>query len=269
MRTILFPTDFSERADKALVEAVGFANKFGAKLIIYHAYHRPYDYGGNTHISMRLTILEKKIDAQFKNLLDANSGLKKVDHEFHKELGFSSESIINASKTKNIDLIIMATKGANGFGELWGSKTEQIVKNVEVPVLVIPDNTSLNMTKVGLLCDYSAEVDYHTLDFLLEVVKKLKLNTDVITMNKDEKIMTPDEKAYRQLVRKKLESLPVTFNVTFNSQIEQGIITYSITNDIGLIAILPKHYKFIKHLFHESLTQKMTFHSPIPLLVLN
>ena len=88
-------------------------------------------------------------------------------------------------------------------------------------------------------------------------------------MSREEKIMTNDEKAYRQLVRKKLEGLPVAFNITFNNQIEDGIIKYCIANDIDLIAIIPKNYSFIEQLFHERLTQKMTFHSPVPLLILN
>ena len=266
--TILFPTDFSVRADRALTQAISFAEKFNAKIIIYHVYHRPYNVGEGTHIPTRLKLLQEKIDKQFKKFLVENNELKSIEYEFQKVFGLSVESIINAAKTKNVDLIIMATKGANGIGALWGSKTEQIVQKVDVPVLVIPDNTNLRMTKVGLFCDHSAEVNYHTLDFLIEVVDKLKLTVDVITLNKDEKVMTHKEKAYRYLVQKKLESLPATFNVTFHNHIEHGIIEYSLANDIGLIAILPKHYKFIEHLFHESLTQKMTFYSPIPLLVL-
>lgn len=269
MRTILFPTDFSERADMALTQAVDFAEKFSAKIIIYHVYHHPVNNGGgNPYETMSFNNLKNQIDARFKSLFHVNTKLKKVAHEFVKELGISVENIIAYTKKEPIDLIIMSTKGAKVFGELWGTKTAEIVKNVLVPVLVIPENTNLSTRKVGLLCDYSSETDYHTLDLFIEISEGLKLDTHVITLNRDEKLMTPQEKAYRQLVRKKLESLPVTFNVSFHRYIEQGIILHCLANDIGLIAILPKHYKFIEQLFHESLTQKMTFHSPIPLLIL-
>lgn len=269
MRTILFPTDFSKRADSAFDHTVNFAEKFNARIVIYHVYHRPpNDAKGSAHVSLRLDSLEKEIDLEFQRLYAKHNKLKDVDHEFKRELGISTESIINFSKQEDFDLIIMATKGANGFGELWGTKTAEIVKSVDIPVLVIPDNTDLNMSKIGLLCDYSAETDYHTLDFLLETAEVLKVDIDVLTLNRDEKVMTHQEKAYRNLVRKKLESVPVTFNISFHSNIEEGIIAYSTANNIGLVTILPKQYQFIEDLFHESLTQKMTFHSPIPLLVL-
>jgi hypothetical protein len=138
-----------------------------------------------------------------------------------------------------------------------------------VPVLVLPDKTTLQgITKVGLICDYSREVDYHTLEFLLALAKVLNLHIDVITLNRSEKIMTDHEMAYRKLVLKKLESITTTFSFKFNEIIHDGIIDYATANDIGLIAIMPKSYSFIERLFHESLTEKMTFNSPIPLLVL-
>ena len=70
------------------------------------------------------------------------------------------------------------------------------------------------------------------------------------------------------VVRKKLESIKTTFNFTFHDKIDKGIIEYSKSNGIGLIAIVPKSYGFIEQLFHESLTEKMVFKSPIPLLIL-
>jgi nucleotide-binding universal stress UspA family protein len=38
IETILVATDFSESADRAVQTAVEFAKKFGAKLVVLHAY---------------------------------------------------------------------------------------------------------------------------------------------------------------------------------------------------------------------------------------
>jgi nucleotide-binding universal stress UspA family protein len=270
MKTILFPTDFSDRANKALSQAVLYAQVFDAKIIIYHAYHRPVNKNGDAEqMAHELYAFEKGIDQQFKKLYDDNGFLEKVSHEFRKELGVSIENIPQIAKSEKVDLIIMATKGANGFDELWGTKTAFIVKKVKVPVLVIPDNANLNnIGKVGLVCDYSKEADYNSLDFLLEIIKKQALDVNVITLNRSEKPMNSEELSYRMLVRKKLESVPTTFHFTFHDNVDQGIIDYSKANDIGMVAILPKGYGFINQIFHESLAKKMIFRSPIPLLIL-
>ncbi|MEQ8582817.1 MAG: universal stress protein [Marinoscillum sp.] len=270
MKKILFPTDFSERANRALKQAVAIAESFNSKIIIHHTYSRPVHTGdGSGHMETLLHKAEHSIDKEFKKLFDQNRELKNVEHEFHKQLGVSIENIVEISKMENIDFIIMATKGANGLGELWGTKTARIVKSVDIPVLVIPDNTSLaDINTVGLICDYSKEANYHSLDFLLALAEKLKLNIDTITLNRNEKVMTENEKAYRQLVRKKLEPVPTSFHVVFSENINEGIIDYSKKNNIGLIAMMPKSYSFMERLFHESLTEKMAFSSPLPLLVL-
>lgn len=270
MRAILFPTDFSERSQQALDQAIVYAEKFSMKLIIYHAYHRPVtEWDTSRQLKRTLDDLEKDIDARFQKLLEQHKKLRAVNYEFRKELGLFIENVIDAAQEKDVQLIIMATKGARGFGELWGTKTARIIKSVRVPVLVLPDHTNLEaIGKVGLVCDYSKETNYHTLDFLLELAETLKLDVDVVTLNRDKKTMTTQELAYQQLVRKKLEDVPTTFNFSFNSNVENGIVEYSMNNDIGLIVILPKSYPFIEGLFRESLTQKMAFHSPLPLLVL-
>ena len=259
MKKIIFPTDFSDRANKALAEAFHIVSRLDAKLIIYHIYSRP---------AHNVLALERKIELKFQKLLEDNAWLKNVKHEFRKELGISTENIPKYAKDIKADLIIMATKGANGFDELWGTKTAVIVKKVEIPVLVIPDNTSLtDLGKFGLVCDYSKETNYHALDFLLEILQDQQLDTEIITLNRSEKIMTTEEKGYRMLVRKKLESVPNTLKFTFHNNVDKGIIDYCQLNGIGLVAIMPKSYSFIEQMFHESLTEKMIFRSPIPLFI--
>ncbi len=266
MKTILFPTDFSERANKALEQAIFYAQAFKAKIIIYHTYHRD---ASNQHSDSKLLAVETGIDNKFKKLLKDNEALATLEHEFHKELGVTYENIPKYAHNIKADLIIMATKGANGFDELWGTKTAAIVKKVAIPILVIPDNTTLkHIGKVGLVSDYSKEVDYHSLDYLLDILETMKLDIDVITLNRSEKPMSKEDMAYRMLVRKKLESVPSTFHFTFHDNVDQGIIDYSKSNGIGMIAILPRSYGFIRNIFHDSLTEKMLFRSPIPLLIL-
>jgi nucleotide-binding universal stress UspA family protein len=270
MKKILFPTDFSDRANKALAQAIFYAKLFNAEIIIYHAYHRPIGQEGNPdQIAHALHAYEKGIDKQFQKLQHDNAVLEKVKHEFRKELGVSIENIPHVAKSEEVDLIIMATKGANGFDELWGTKTATIVKKVELPVLVIPDHATLNnIGKVGLVCDYSKNTAYQGLDFLVEIIKEQALDIDVITLNRSELPMKSEEQTYRMLVRKKFESIPTTFHFTFDSSVDEGIIDYSKANGIGMIAILQKSYGFIKQIFHESLSERMIFRSPIPLLVL-
>lgn len=260
------PTDFSKRADNALDQAVFLAQKINAKLIVYHVYHRPVAEHGQTYT---LAEVERRIDVAFKKLLNVHSGLKEISYEFRKELGISLVNIAEVVNAGSIDLLVMATKGAKGLEVFWGTKTAKIIKMVEAPVLVIPDNTSLKkFEKISLACDYSLPTDSEEIIFFAELAEALKLNVDVITLNRDEKTMTKKQLENRELLIEQLQDVEASFSYTEHSSIEEGIIEYCQVNDIDAIAVLSKSYSFIERLFLESLTDRMVFRSPIPLLVL-
>ncbi|MEM7551596.1 MAG: universal stress protein [Bacteroidota bacterium] len=269
-RVILFPTDFSERSLNALNQAIAFAERFNDKMIIFHSYSRPFIKDASpSQTKSELLKLEQKIDEQFETIKSQHPELQKLNYEFRKEIGVSTEMISRISKTEKIDLIIMATKGARGLGEIWGTTSAKIVKLVDVPVLIVPDGSELmNMKKIGLACDYSEEVDYRKLAFLVEVAETQSLDIDVFSLNRDEKKMTSEELEHQTFVKKQLQSINTSFNFEFTHNIEDGVIDYCQSNKIGIMAIVPKSYTYIERLFHESLTERMAFRSPIPLLVL-
>ncbi|WP_421897962.1 universal stress protein [Marinoscillum sp.] len=266
LKRILLPTDFSERAGNALDQAIHLADRIGGRLLILHVYHRlvaEEDYTDNPEK------LEKSIDKKFAKLLKEHPQLSRVPHEFRKELGLSLDNILDTVQNEAIDLLVMATKGASGFDEIWGTKTAKIIKRVQVPVFVIPDKTSLKrLKKVGLACDYSTSTVNHEMQFLIDLAREMELAVDVITLNRDAKTMIRQELDNREDIINLLDEVKSDFHFTDSNSVEDGLVEYSLANNIDLIAILPKSYSFIERLFNESLTQKMTFHSPIPLLVL-
>lgn len=265
-QTILVPTDFSQRANNALDQAVHLAQAMNAKLLIYHVYHRPL--AEETRTST-LSELERSIEDDFKKLEKTQSGLQQVPHEFKKALGVSVDNIVEMVQSASVDMLVMATKGAKGLDELWGTKTAKIIKMVEVPVFVIPDKTSLSQfKKISLACDYSEPTNREEVAFLADMAEALTLTVDVVTLNRDEKTMTKEELAHRDQLIEQLGKVKASFSFTQHANIEHGIIAYSEANDVDAIAVLSKSYSFIERLFHESLTDKMVFHSPIPLLVL-
>lgn len=265
-KTILVPTDFSERANNAIDQAVHVAGKINAKLVIYHVYHRPL--AEESH-KFTLTDLEKKIDKQFKQLVENHPGLKQIPHEFKKELGVSVDNIANKVNSNGIDMLVMATKGAKGFNEIWGTKTAKIIKMIETPVFVIPDNTNLkHLKKVALACDYSLKTEAESIGFLTDLAQSLEFSIDVVTLNREEKNMTKSEHDHRNQLVEQMGNVTASFTFTQHPEVDKGIMAYSKANNIDAVVVLSKNYSFIESLFHESLTDKMVFNSPIPLMVI-
>lgn len=265
-KTILVPTDFSERAKNAIDQAIHVASRIDARIIIYHVYHRPTTERAQ---KMSLENLKKKIDRNFDKLLESFPDLKKIHHEFRKELGLTVEKITDLVNKDGIDMLIMATKGASGFNEVWGTKTAKIIKLIDTPVFVIPDNTNLkDMKKVALACDYSLKTDENAIGFLTDLAEKLGFLIDVVTLNREEKTMTKKEKQNRDELIKQMGNDDASFQFTQHPEVDKGIMAYAEANNIDAVVLFPKNYSFIERMFHESLTEKMVFNSPIPLIVI-
>jgi nucleotide-binding universal stress UspA family protein len=261
------PTAFSINSIYALKEAISLNKKLKYELIIFHAFSRPYSESKEYHQSTDK--LEKAVDRKFDLLLEELPEIKSYTYHFKKRLGYSIEMILDQVEKDQPDLIIMNTKGAVGLGELWGTKTAKIIKSVSVPVIVVPSSTSLtNFTKIGLACDYSENTDYDHLDFLIGLAELNKLEIDIITLNRQEKTMTRKELDNRKRILGLMEHLPAKVSFTHHENVKAGLIDYCKKNEIGMLSILPKSYPFIERVFHDSLTMRMAFHSPVPLLVL-
>lgn len=126
---ILCPIDFSETCVKAMTQAEQFAEKFGAELILLHAFDKPetYDRRGQAHPADRQ--LEPR-------LREVQSSRVKVTHALHA--GPPGEVICWFAEAYQCDLIVMGTHGRTGLKHFFlGSVAEHVVRHARCPVLVL------------------------------------------------------------------------------------------------------------------------------------
>jgi len=141
IKSILFPTDFSEGSAQALTYAVDFAQKYGAKLYVIHVIYDVAKASGwyVPHVSM--DALYKDIQEGAKKELD-NFGVKELagikNIERVVETGVPYQEIMNFATKNKVDLIIIGTHGRTGIDRiLFGSTAAQVVRNAPCPVLTV------------------------------------------------------------------------------------------------------------------------------------
>ena len=141
IKTILFPTDFSEGAANALKYAVDVAKRYGAKLHILHVIYDIAKASGwyVPHISMDQMYKDIEVGAK-KELerfgLQDLSGLKDVERTV--STGVPHEVIVDFVKKNKIDMIVIGTHGRSGIDRiLFGSTAAQVVRNAPCPVLTV------------------------------------------------------------------------------------------------------------------------------------
>jgi len=141
IRRILFPTDFSEHADYAWPFALQFAQEFGAEVHLFHVVAPPprltEAYSANFDPEKFVEVLTAEANASLDRLVESAKG-RNISVCTEVRVGVDFREIIDYARTRQIDLIVMATHGRTGLAHaLVGSVAEKVVRKAPCPVLTV------------------------------------------------------------------------------------------------------------------------------------
>ena len=150
---ILVPTDFSRCSRQGLYYAIGFANEFGAKIILLHSTYLGYIYSSEGTPLYDIPGLQKaarkNAERKMRELVRAiNFGRVKFETAFAE--GSPALDICAFAKDHDVDLIITSTHGLTGFQHvLIGSIAEKVVRHALCSVLVVPSHPKIRMANLA------------------------------------------------------------------------------------------------------------------------
>jgi nucleotide-binding universal stress UspA family protein len=139
---ILIPTDGSELASKAVQHGIALAKRIGAKVTVFMVLppfrtfttdtqmieDTPAQYKARMHEHAGKTLGAAAAAAQAAGVACETV---QVEHEH------PYQAIIDTAKSKNCDLIVMASHGRHGISAIvLGSETVKVLTHCKIPVLV-------------------------------------------------------------------------------------------------------------------------------------
>jgi len=142
VRKVLWPTDFSANAEKALDYVTSLSEKYQTEvhvlyvipeLALHESWYGEFD---RSHIEK---IQEWEQKTAKKRLDEVCEAYLKGCRLYIKHIatGDPAEEIIRLIEREKIDVVIMATHGRKGHFH-FGSVAEKVVRNSPVPVITIP-----------------------------------------------------------------------------------------------------------------------------------
>ncbi len=143
IRSILFPTDFSECGNFALGYATSLAREFGASIICVHVIEPLVPTVGYSGMTEPLPIaditdqLEDSAERELPKLAECDecAGLTVEEVIVHGE---AAAEIVRVARERDVDLIVISSHGRTGLGRiLFGSTAEAVVRHASCPVLVL------------------------------------------------------------------------------------------------------------------------------------
>lgn len=158
---ILFPTDFSEAAHRALPHALNLAEKYGAELAVMHARTLYADDPSRPEYGY---LEQGRFPDYLKHALGKECRTagpnSKVRTVIMRDLN-PPTAILDFIREHSIDLIVMGTHGRSALGHFFlGSVAEEVVRHSPSPVLTVAQkreaySSNPNYKKILVAYDFS------------------------------------------------------------------------------------------------------------------
>lgn len=273
---ILVPTDFSDCADNALKAAVEIAAQSDAEIYLLTILTPPND---SDKTDGAIDVDEKapqhlqatdKLAAARQKIKERIEQYSHVPMDGGVSFDLVSRQIFEFVNDKDMDLIVMGSHGASGMKEITvGSNTQKVVRNAEVPVLVIKHAEKDFMPREVV---FPSDFDHPTrhnkaVGFLKQMntwfssrIHLLK----IITPNNFEISSTSAALMEKFAEHHQLDDFTINTYNSYNE--EEGILNFAEENKADLIAMSTHGRKGLMHVLMGSITENITNQSDIPIL---
>lgn len=136
---VIWATDGSEAADRALPQAKAIAAESDAPLVVVYCeeFTLPGKGGGSLPLHANEADLQQKIERQVAEL--SSDGVKATLASARTQVGGAAHSIAEIAERDHADLIVIGTRGHTPLaGLLLGSVTQRLLHIAPCPVLAVP-----------------------------------------------------------------------------------------------------------------------------------
>jgi nucleotide-binding universal stress UspA family protein len=278
MKNILIPTDFSENSWNAISYGINFLKKKRCNFYLLHVSMISYTAGADMPLIPSTDVLEKTVLKQAKNSLETL--LKKIKDTFQNPkhhfftvstYNFFIEAIKEQIEEKEIDLIIMGTKGASGLQEvIIGSNAADLITRIKCPTLIIPENAKFKPIKeIAFPTDYNLYYQSNILDSIVQLVKMCKAFIRVLHVAKKNEELTPFQAENKELLKDFFSFHKHSFHKVTNSKIEEGVQCFIESRDIGMIMMIAKNLNIFQRILFKPTVTEISYHTDIPFFVLH
>jgi len=276
MKTILIPTDFSHNARQALDYAQDVYKCDRACFFILHAYGddayaaHMADPGSDLEAIKweRRKLAERKLD----ELVDSVTGLPPNPlHTF--EVVATMDNVVDAANDlinqMNIDLVIMGTQGETSEHKgSFGSKTVEVFKYVNCPVMAVPANhVAKRPMNILFPTDYMVSYRRRELKLLDDLGGEFKSKIHCLYIT-DFGELGPRQLDNKKFLERTLSRSYLSFGTAPVKNRVQTIMEHIESQKVDMLVMVNSRHSFIEDMLYRSTVDLLALKLDIPFLVL-
>lgn len=270
MKTILVTTDFSEASMNAAIYATKLARDIGGDIKLLHV-NIPVESFNQSPVILKseraLHSSENQLEIIKANMETHSNGEVEIQEvlatgEFFTEMH-------NYCKQINPYLVIMGSQGSTATERfLMGSNSVHAMRNLPYPLLTIPTGSVYtSIKKIALASDFT-----DTISIPMDTIKMFRTDfnaqLEVIHVGKN-KETDPDVIIKSEVMQDQLRASNATYHFISQDNTEEGILTFTETNQIDILIVIPKQYGFLEQLFHKSISKQLILNSKVPVMAIH
>lgn len=271
MKKIMCPIDFSESSLNALNYAVQVARQFNSKLILFHAIFIPSQ-ELEENLLMPIDLEARKEEVE-RRLEEISKGIQLKESDipvaFYLKFGTPENEILDIIKEQQIDMVIMGTKGAEGFIKLFGTVSSAIALKASCPVLIIPEK--FHFKKINHIV-YATDVhgnEHYLIKYIISLAKLFNAHISYLNIQKKNHEGIDEIIGYGLNMINKSDYQKMSFHVLENENILKGINSFAQNHNADMIVMSANERNALQRLFLKSNTKEEVFQAQVPLLALH
>ena len=278
MKNILLPTDFSENSLNAIKYGLALFKNTPCNFHLLHVTLISNYTTGDLPLIVNNTTIEKALLDQAKtaleNLLkDIKKLSKNTNHKFFTISSYNNftDAVKKNIDEKNIELIIMGTKGASGLSEIIiGSNTGDLITKVKCPALIIPEKAVYkNPEEIAFPTDYNIFYQSKILNSITELAKMYDSSIRILHIAKKDETLTASQLENKEFLNNFFMDEKHSFHRITNKKVEAGVQCFVESRNIDMIIMVAKNLSLFQRILFKPTVEEISYHIEIPFLVLH
>lgn len=264
--TIIIPTDLTGLSDLALGMAQVIERRLPVKIYLLHVLQ--VNDSDPDHLDGRWNA---ELEQQRSDALNKMEILKSrgKHYETHVRIGKLTDQINQATIELGADVVIMGTKGSEGFMEIIsGSEAQHVARHVRVPVLTVrPGTPMLDFKNILLVADFELFGKEHQIEVLKKLAKAFESTIHLLQiLAEDEEKYASGIEAQMMLFAKEHQLERYETHLYRDRKVTDGVRNFNREAEMDLVCISTHGRKGINHILFGSIAERLVNHCMKPLL---
>jgi nucleotide-binding universal stress UspA family protein len=266
MKKILLPTDFSKASERAIHYTLALLDDTDCEFTLLNTYTTNFEPEIAMYVLDDLKMNSEKLMAGFLKSLQHydNASQHVFKTEYMPVSAGTAIQILN--QTNQYDLVVLGASGS-GLNLLFGSVATDVVRNVKVNTLIIPNNMPIRPLKsVVLAVDYNEVRDLKVFDNLKDLLAQKDVQFTLLTVLNDNQSADEIDGLAKYKYHIYFEDIKVNDFYIKNDDVEIGIKEFLEIHRADMLVMVSRHHSLLDVLFNRSITRKFAYHPSVPLL---